>query len=588
LPILWLIPQDKLFQIADHGKKVFTPVSWLKQAVGLENQETIMCAFNRNELESILKQRGLSDDWINTVLSGLPDDWSCRRKPYRNGEKCIFHAETKDPNEFKAAFNQEFKDMEKKGKFDFIGFIFPEIDFSNKIFSKPTDFVGATFQAETDFMRAIFKERVFFIGNEFQLQSAHFTEAQFEGIVAFVKTIFFVTSFTDAKFHDFVLFDGVEFLGGVFFDGAEFQKGVSFKNTTFRRLANFQETTFKVSASFFSGTTFQDEANFQSIFQGEALFDGVTFLNVSFTGAVFYGKITFVNCVFVGSAVFNGVLLTTDGSVLEFIGDPQKPMPDLQQFWSRVETTIKKYELEEVWEEELNDIKDKLNKIMERGRISLRNVSLRDTDMQKVRFLNVEWNREGLSLGPLRMERLVIYDEKLLKDVEEPSNYEAVARIYWGLRRNYERNGRYAEAGDFYISEMEMRRLQIAPPQPRKEKGGKSTLWEIISRTILSWGWWRRNLLSPLAIYKYLSLYGESYTLASLWIFITVLLFTFLRAHLPSPGGQSTDLLNNLARSVFALFQLRGEETIDNIERIIGAILTGNLFIALRRRLERR
>jgi hypothetical protein len=104
----------------------------------------------------------------------------------------------------------------------------------------------------------------------------------------------------------------------------------------------------------------------------------------------------------------------------------------------------------------------------------------------------------------------------------------------------------------------------------------------------LSWGWWRRNLLSPLAIYKYLSLYGESYVLASLWIFITVLLFTFLRAHLPSQGGQSTGLLDNLARSIFALFQLRGEETIDNIERIIGAILAGNLFIALRRRLERR
>jgi len=273
------------------------------------------------------------------------------------------------------------------------------------------------------------------------------------------------------------------------------------------------------------------------------LFDGVAFLNVSFTGAVFYGKIKFVNCVFVGSAMFNGVLLTTDESVLEFIGDPAKPM-------------------------------------------NLRNVSFRDTDMQKVRFLNVEWNREGHSLGPIRIERIVIYDEKLLKDVEEPPNYEAVARTYWGLRRNYERNGRYAEAGDFYISEMEMRRLQIAPPPPRK--GRRPTVWDTIRWTVLSWGWWRRNLLSPLAIYKYLSLYGESYVLASLWIFITVLLFTFLRAHLPSQGGQSTGLLDNLARSIFALFQLRGEETIDNIERIIGAILAGNLFIALRRRLERR
>jgi hypothetical protein len=76
--------------------------------------------------------------------------------------------------------------------------------------------------------------------------------------------------------------------------------------------------------------------------------------------------------------------------------------------------------------------------------------------------------------------------------------------------------------------------------------------------------------------------------LAGLWIFITILLFTFLRTLLSSQGGQSIDFLDNLAYSIFALFQLRGEETIDNIERIIGVILTGNLFIALRRRLERR
>jgi hypothetical protein len=187
------------------------------------------------------------------------------------------------------------------------------------------------------------------------------------------------------------------------------------------------------------------------------------------------------------------------------------------------------------------------------------------------------------------MERIVIYDEKFLGNSEGPRDYETVAQIYWGLRHNYEKSGRYAEAGDFYISEMEMRRLQIAPPQPRKEKGGKSTLWEIMSRTILSWGWWRRNLLSPLAIYRYLSLYGESYNLAGLWIIIAIILFTFLRTLLPPQGGPSPDILDNpLTRSILALFQLRGEETIDNIGRIIGAILTGNLFIALRRRLERR
>jgi uncharacterized protein YjbI with pentapeptide repeats len=542
--------------------KVFTPESWLNKLWALNNPQH-RCTFDRNELKSILKQRGLPDNEIDIVLHELPANWRCRRKPYRNGEKCIFHAETKDPKDFEKAFNQEFKRMKKKGKFDFIGFIFPKINFTGKTFSKPVYFVGATFQADTSFEGAIFKETVKFIGTKFQQQSADFTGTRFEGEVFFLKTIFFITEFS-TTFQRPVLFDGVEFLGGASFNGAEFQKEVSFRNTTFWKLANFNGTTFKVSA----------------------LFDGVTFLNVSFSGAFFYGKTRFVNCVFVGPAEFNGVLLATDGSVLEFIGDPSKPMPDLQQFWKGLDATSKD-ELEMVWEEKLNDTQDKLQKIMERGRISLRNVSFGDTDMQKVRFLNVEWNREGASFGPLRIERIVIYDEKLLKDVEEPLNYEAVARIYWGLRRNYERNGRYAEAGDFYISEMEMHRLKIAPPPPRK--GRRPTVWHIIRWTVLSCGWWQRNLLSPLAIYKYLSLYGESYVLASVWIVYTVYLFTLLRILLSSQGGQSTDILDNpLTRSILALFQLRGEETIDNIERIIGAILTGNLFIALRRRLERR
>jgi hypothetical protein len=244
--------------------------------------------------------------------------------------------------------------------------------------------------------------------------------------------------------------------------------------------------------------------------------------------------------------------------------------------------TTKRQELERIWGINFEQLKAIVNK----GRISMKTVSFDMPDMTFVQFVNVEWDRKGIGIGPLRLDRIVVYDEKLIEEGEGHRDYERLARIYWGLRRNYERNGRYAEAGDFYISEMEMRRLQIAPPPPKK--GRRPTVWDIIRWTVLSWGWWRRNLLSPLAIYKYLSLYGESYVLASLWIFITVLLFTFLRAHLPSQGGQSTGLLDNLARSIFALFQLRGEETIDNIERIIGAILAGNLFIALRRRLERR
>jgi len=61
------------------------------------------------------------------------------------------------------------------------------------------------------------------------------------------------------------------------------------------------------------------------------------------------------------------------------------------------------------------------------------------------------------------------------------------------LKDNYEHQGNYPDAGDFYIGEMEMRRLN--PSTNRLE----------------------RFLLT---LYRYLSLYGEDYRLPPLWILL--------------------------------------------------------------------
>jgi uncharacterized protein YjbI with pentapeptide repeats len=571
----------------------------------LKTTKTGSCTFNRNELESILRQRGLSDSEINTILRQLPADWSCRRKPYGNDKKCIFHAETKDPEEFEIAFNRELEDMKKQGKFDFTGFIFPEITISSekspKTFDRPAFFIGTTFQGQTGFIRVTFNQKAVFDGATFQ--RARFDRATFRE-ARFIRVIFEGVLFNGAQFYRRAVFNGATFQRA-WFSRAEFYERAVFNGVTFQEIAVFGKTTFQralfngarfYGKAVFDRTKFIKDAHFNGTILGDADFIGVIFRAVTFDDVALRGVASFLNCAFIGPARFTKIMPTRRG-VLKFIGDPSKRVPDLQQFWNRLDKKSKD-ELEKYWGKEGKGL-EQLIKIMNGGKISLRMVSFLHTDMQKVQFLNVQWDREGRSLGPLRIERIVIYDEKLLENMKGPRNYESVAQIYRDLRRTYERSVRYAEAGDFYISEMEMRRLQIAPPppkqrhKPQKDEGSGRvgifrTVGEGVRWSIFSWRWWRRNLLSPLAVYRYLSLYGESYALAGLWIFITILLFTFLRTLLSSQGGQSTDLLDNLARSIFALFQLRGEETIDNIERIIGAILTGNLFIALRRRLERR
>jgi len=578
------------------------------------------CTFSRDELIRSLQQRDAPQPLIG--LNNLPHDWKCSRRVYRNG-KCIFHAEHKDPKKFNNAFIRELKLLANHDRYDFIGFIFPNSEIVGIKFDKPVNFTGSIFNGEIRFVNVEFQDAAIFDGCEFQ-KATRLDNTSHEGM----------TSFVGCVFKDDVQFNGIKFERKALFNGANFYKKVNFINssfnnaeflfTNFKNRVEFRNTIFR-NQSLFLDSLFNDALFYKVIFKGNITFQGSKFFNeisfinckfkrgVYFNSCKFYHGLTFwlisfykeaifseslfnsalfgyiyiydvsffENCHFLGPTKFRYVFPGNREGILNFIGGHLKNRFGFEQFLNEMETT-KRQELERIWGINFEQLKAIVNK----GRISMKTVSFDMPDMTFVRFVNVEWDRKRIGIGPLRLDRIVVYDEKLVEEGEGHRDYERLAHIYWVLRRNYERNGRYAEAGDFYISEMEMRRLQIAPPPLRK--GRRPTFWDTIRWTVLSWGWWRRNLLSPLAIYKYLSLYGESYVLASLWIFITVLLFTFLRAHLPSQGGQPTDLLDNLARSIFALFQLRGEETIDNIERIIGAILAGNLFIALRRRLQRR
>ena len=507
------------------------------------------CTYNRQTLEAILRERKLDDFEIRSALYYLPEDYVCGKETYNDGVFCIFHVELKDDSEFKSRFQEEFERMqaEQDRLFDFSGFIFPKIDFSlltpafSVIFNKPASFVGATFRGETSFLGVTFQE------------IAHF-------------------------------------------DGTKFEENASFTGVTFKE-AIFDRTTFRKETSF-AMAVFQKNVSFEMAEFQDVSFFGTIFMRASFGGARFRGEADFANSVFVDNIRFSYTDVT--GQV-KFIGNPYAQEPDLDEFWEELNEEQRRQQ------ESTRERLHRLKMLLKMGEISLETLSFIGTEVSKIEFLNVKWNEKRFfRIGPLKLSRVALYDELALYGTLPPRDYGTVAALYRDLRHNYERRLRYPEAGDFYIGEMEMRRLQTSiqvpslaedTTQSNKEKKEESRSlwrrkicdlkWQSVQKVYAVWSWLRRNLLSPIAWYRNLSLYGESYTLAASWAVGAILFFAILRVTFNMQTLTPSNLFNSLTRSFLAFFQLSSETLPDYAERVLGAFLLGMLFIALKRRFER-
>jgi hypothetical protein len=122
-----------------------------------------------------------------------------------------------------------------------------------------------------------------------------------------------------------------------------------------------------------------------------------------------------------------------------------------------------------------------------------------NTDVQNVSFLDCDWPKIG--------KRLAVFNEVFYSKNQE-SSLGAIEQLYRRLQLNFENNKLYPVAGDFYIGVMEMRRKQIAQK--------KNTVWRFM----------RQNVLSLIAWYRNVSLYGERYTRTLSWILFLLLLFS--------------------------------------------------------------
>jgi uncharacterized protein YjbI with pentapeptide repeats len=499
--------------------------------------------------------------------------------------------------------------------------------FESTTFQAPALFSYATFEGGAVFKDASFEQDAAF--NEAKLRLGWFEDAKFHGIAEFdyaifghegaferaefmakarfVGTTFQASHFEHAKFHCEALFSGAIFQGDTWFKDAVFQERMWFLDADFQQLAVFSGVTSEQLA-WFEGTKFGRMTDFiDTVFLGYARFS-----RTEFRGEALFGGVTFSKDLDIcpvpphargGSESVIQLVKTKFGGQADF---------DWSGFIGASISTV--LVLKECG-------------FGENGRMTMRGAvgcfSLLHSDLSKTEFLDEDWRERVDLLGSMKPKRRrAVLDEYILDRMARSEkipvslsyvNTDGVAQLYRRLRHNYEASRRYAEAGEFFVGEMEVLRkyktVQTISLSAKFEETERSKRDHV--RFSESWkspklrvqrrlDLYRLLLLEP---YKWLALYGERIGRPLLWAILVIVLFTLVRPPLPamlssalsSPAAPTTTdttpawnaIKSALMNSTFAFFQLRGQDNYDLAERVFSAPILGLLFIAIRRKLER-
>jgi|GEM_PF-1349066 len=328
-----------------------------------------------------------------------------------------------------------------------------------------------------------------------------------------------------------------------------FEAPVYFTKAIFHEEANFSGAIFS-SDVYFNVTTFSSGANFSgATFSSRADFSGAKFSRVDFENADFEGVTAFE------------YLITTNNSFIVFESCKFKE-PRLVSF---------------------------------RETDTMRFLFL-STDIEKISLRNAKFDEKILKVHEL------LKDPKLLKDLKSRIDYtfDDVIETYGRLRGNFERNHRFSEAGKFFIGEMEARRTRkyyefLREHEKSKKEGVKEWLSFNLKKLYLKV---YTDLISPFALYKAFSEYGESITRPIAWslltIFATPILFTLLEGQ-TSPQSFIKCYSSNLVKSIGLFAQILPVDypppslitLIEVLEKLLAILFVGLELMALKRRLER-
>jgi uncharacterized protein YjbI with pentapeptide repeats len=502
----------------------------------------------------------LSSPKCNTPMH---DGRECGRDVLRDG-LCIFHLAGKDAAEisqFKKAL-LEYLDESIKREQD-------EIDFTEFVFQDYVQFSSQTSPKH-------YRQKLIFEHAKIE-GSLSFAYAVFTGEVVFASACFSGSGILDLSF---TVFDESSrlVLSEAHLSG---QSSVSLFKATFLRNSkgpNFTRAVFMDKASIslsrgkfecalldFTKAVFQDESvallSFARFVGARLNFASVVFRDKAtleiMTTAMHDAEVYFLNASFESASRFS--LTYTNlyaGTTLDF-SDAVLGEGSFQ--WVRID----------------KDVKVTFGSFSRAHPQDLSEVSFLHTDVRQIEFGNVKWGASPQGS---------VVDEHFLEERDGPP-YQAVVTLYRRLRKNYELQLRYSEASSFFIREMELLRTK---PSHMGDA--------LFSRT--RFAAWLRSWVSIGAVYYILAKYGEDYIWTIAWSITSIfLIYPLVRLTMQCSNtcSQIYCVMSNYSVAVqkavrlfFQVFELPNLDFTDTIFRLWSALLLAVLFIALKRKFERR
>ena len=375
-------------------------------------------------------------------------------------------------------------------------------------------------------------------------REVYFVKTNFHGDINFFDVDFNSISFSNAKFFGNLRLSKINVNNIFLFSKVKFNdknSNVEFKNCAFKT-SEFSLTNFcslKIKYSTFNFTNFR-YAKFLN--------------NLIISECTFSDKTNFSACKFLGNSKFN-----------------------LTSFYSNAIFQYAKF---------FNDTKFHNMDFKDQPLVVFNNdltfVSFLGTDITRIKFEKIIWGQN---------DRYSIFDARVLIQSPEKHSLSSVLAVIRNLRENYEYHLMYEEAGQFFVKEMELRRIYFE--DPNDEYKTKVKEW--------------RQYFSLTNCYNILCQYGESFKRVFSWsicLFVIALVYHYYYPDI-NALKQSQPLGNidyasklftdpiyhleiSLERTFASFFHINEKGLSDYVVRALSLPILGTLFIVLRRRFERR
>jgi hypothetical protein len=403
------------------------------------------------------------------------------------------------------------------------------VRFSDVTFTQKANFSNATFTLDASFQRATFTRNAAFSSAIFE-QKANFRQADFVQNGSFFNTRFTqCVDFSSTTFAQDADFRGATFAQSADFSRADFTQNTTFLSAAFTQNADFSDTTFSQAASF-SKATFTQNADFRrATFGPGAVFSRATFGQIA----------EFSDTTFTGTASF------------QFVTFQETALWQRSRFLDRAEFRSTKFDSKTEGASSAVFALAQFSKPQE--------IIFDDVDLSRILFYNCDvsevwfttsalWGRRSGNRGLMVFEETIPLESHYAAGLQRNGQRDllAVAQICQQLKKNYDSRLDYWTANEFHFGEMEMKRLDL----PRTGR-------------ILRIRQCLHPRLSPVALYRLASDYGNSFWKPVAWLAGVLLIFALL---LPVPRVGLKRHVSSGTETYSSLWN-KSDRWIPNIER---------------------